>query len=61
MSSPSDMRDAMTFDRRLEAEGGKEFWKEEKVEIPEGAPLYRVKDWSEVIRWVQKARSEGKM
>jgi hypothetical protein len=53
-SNPEDNRDAMSFDRRLEAKGGREFWKEEQLEVPEGAPLERVKDWGEVIQWIQK-------
>ncbi|KAG6837870.1 hypothetical protein H0H93_013023 [Arthromyces matolae] len=53
LSGPEDARDEMTFDRRLEAANGKEFWKEERIVIPEGAPLTRVKDWNEVVNWVQ--------
>jgi hypothetical protein len=51
----------MTFDRRLKAGGNREFWKEETVDIPAGAPLWRVRDWGEVVRWVQNAKSEGKL
>lgn len=61
MSGAGDNSDEMVFDRRLEAEGGREFWKEETVDVPAGAPLWRVKDWGEVIRWVKNAQSEGKM
>jgi hypothetical protein len=61
MSGPSDARDEMSFDRRLEAEGGREFWKDERIEVPAETPMYRVKDWAEVVRWVQKTRGEGKM
>ncbi|KAK0465213.1 uncharacterized protein EV420DRAFT_1513328 [Desarmillaria tabescens] len=53
ISGPGDASDDMSFDIRLESHGGKEFWKEETVDIPEGAPLERVKDWSEVVRWVK--------
>ncbi|KAG6891066.1 hypothetical protein C0995_014155 [Termitomyces sp. Mi166 len=49
LSGPQDAKDEMTFDQRLEAEGGKEFWKDEGIIIPEGAPLTRTKDWSEVL------------
>ncbi|KAG5352702.1 hypothetical protein C0989_000853 [Termitomyces sp. Mn162] len=52
----SGPQDEMSFDRRLEIEGGKEFWKDEIVAIPEGAPLTRTKDWNEVVRWVQNAK-----
>jgi hypothetical protein len=61
LSRHDDARDEMSFDRRLKAEGGREFWKDETVPIPDGAPLWRVKDWGEIVRWVQKARSEGKI
>ncbi|KAF5377614.1 hypothetical protein D9615_005101 [Tricholomella constricta] len=61
LSGPADAKDEMTFVRRLEAEGGREFWKYEVVDVPEGAPLQRVKDWGEVVRWVQSARSEGRL
>jgi len=55
LSSHADAMDTMTFDNRLQIEGGKEFWKDERLEdhIPEGAPLHRVKDWQEVVRWVR--------
>ncbi|KAK0208395.1 hypothetical protein DFS33DRAFT_1411819 [Desarmillaria ectypa] len=53
ISGPEDASDDMSFDIRLKSHGGKEFWKEEIVDIPEGAPLERVKDWSEVVRWVK--------
>ncbi|KNZ79631.1 hypothetical protein J132_08933 [Termitomyces sp. J132] len=52
----SGPQEEMSFDRRLEIEGGKEFWKDEIVAIPEGAPLTRTKDWNEVVRWVQNAK-----
>lgn len=51
----------MTFDIRLKAAGGKEFWKEETLEVPEGAPLHRVKDWAEVVRWIRNRREEGRL
>jgi hypothetical protein len=60
ISSPSDNRDEMSFKEREKMEG-KDFWKDEKFEVPEGAPLYRVKDWREVVLWVKNARKEGKM
>ncbi|KAJ6604220.1 hypothetical protein DFH09DRAFT_1442244 [Mycena vulgaris] len=61
ISGPGDGADEMSFDRRLAAAGGREFWKEEELIVPEGVPLERVKDWSEVIRWVTAARREGKI
>ncbi|KAJ7139714.1 hypothetical protein C8R44DRAFT_765240 [Mycena epipterygia] len=61
ISGPGDGADEMSFDRRLAADGGREFWKEETLAIPEGVPLERVKDWSEVVRWVKAARNEGRI
>ncbi|KAK7041678.1 hypothetical protein VNI00_008967 [Paramarasmius palmivorus] len=63
VSSAKDAVDTMVFDTRLQIEGGREFWKEEKLEdhIPEGAPIQRVKDWAAAVRWVKKAREEGKL
>ena len=63
LSSAADAVETMVFDTRLLIEGGREFWKEERLEdhIPEGAPLHRVKDWAAVIRWVKQAREEGRL
>ncbi|KAJ7770918.1 hypothetical protein DFH07DRAFT_866602 [Mycena maculata] len=61
ISGPGDGADEMSFDLRLAAGDGREFWKEESLVIPDGAPLERVKDWSEVVRWVKTARQEGKI
>jgi hypothetical protein len=61
ISFSSDHRDDMSFDVRLKHEGGKEFWKEEHLVVPEGVPLWRVKDWSEVVRWVVNAKKDGKI
>jgi len=51
--------ECMSFDIRFAAEGGREFWKDEELEIPAGAPLERVRDWEEVISWIQQARLDG--
>lgn len=56
-----DISTELSFEQKLEKEGGREFWKEEKVVIPEGAPLTRVKDWAEVIAWVEEAKKAGKL
>ncbi|KAF7340026.1 Protein kinase domain-containing protein [Mycena venus] len=58
ISGPGDGADEMSFDKRLVASGGKEFWKEDRLVIPDGVPIERVKDWSEVVRWVRTARQE---
>jgi hypothetical protein len=53
--------DDTQFDIRLAACGGREFWKEETVLIPEGAALWRVKCWNEVVQWVRQAQAEGRI
>jgi hypothetical protein len=53
LSSAEDTREEMTYEVRLAASGGHTFWESEQLEIPDGAPLWRVKDWVEVVRQVQ--------
>ncbi|RXW23837.1 hypothetical protein EST38_g2000 [Candolleomyces aberdarensis] len=60
LSGPGDARDEMAYDVRLEREGGRKFWEEESVPVPEGAPLHRVRDWGEAIRWIRARKEEGK-
>lgn len=60
-SKYADISKELSFDQRLEKEGGREFWKEETVEIPEGAPLTRVKGWDEVVAWVEAAKKDGRI
>jgi hypothetical protein len=59
-SSPADNRDEMSFKERERLEG-KDFWKGEKLEVPEGAPLYRVNDWEEVVQWVKDGRKQKRL
>ncbi|KAJ7102348.1 hypothetical protein B0H15DRAFT_814254 [Mycena belliarum] len=61
ISGPGDGAEEMCFDKRLAAAGGREFWKEEELVIPEGVPLERVKDWGAVVQWVTTARKAGKI
>lgn len=44
VSKAEDQTEEMVFDTRLKAAGGREFWNDEKLEVPEGAPVSRVKD-----------------
>jgi hypothetical protein len=44
----------MSFDVRLSAEGGKEFWRFEKADIPQHLPLWRVENWGQVVEWMEK-------
>ncbi|KAF7975761.1 hypothetical protein HWV62_44405 [Athelia sp. TMB] len=61
-SFSTDNRDDTAFAYRLEAEGP-EFWKadEKLVVFPPGAPLWRVRDWADAIRWIKQAREEGRL
>ncbi len=58
-----DVKLEVSFEEKLKRENGREFWKEEsaqlKNEIPPGVPLTRVKNWGEVLEWVEKKRAEG--
>ncbi|KAI0359046.1 hypothetical protein OH77DRAFT_1473609 [Trametes cingulata] len=56
-----DVKQEVSFAERLKREGGREFWKEDKLEVPAGAPLTRVKNWEEVVRWVERQKAEGKL
>ncbi|KAI0768610.1 hypothetical protein BD413DRAFT_563434 [Trametes elegans] len=56
-----DVKKEVSFEEKLKREGGREFWKEEKLVVPDGAPLVRVKNWQEVVAWVEKQRAEGKL
>ncbi|KAF5384739.1 hypothetical protein D9757_006237 [Collybiopsis confluens] len=63
ISSHADSVESMVFENRLQIEGGREFWKEERFEdhIPDGAQIRRVKDWEEVVEWVKTARAENRL
>ncbi len=61
LSKYNDIKDELSFEQRLEKEGGREFWKEENIVIPEGIPLTRVDNWEGVLRWVEEQRSQGKL
>ncbi|KAJ7293759.1 hypothetical protein C8J57DRAFT_1269922 [Mycena rebaudengoi] len=61
ISGTGDGADEMSFDRRLAAASGKEFWKDETLIVPDGVPLFRVKDWSETVRWITTARMDGRI
>jgi len=56
-----DIKTELSFDQRMEKEGGHEWWKDEKVVIPEGVPLIRVKDWEAVVQWVEQERHAGRL
>lgn len=60
-SKYTDVKTEVSFEQRLEKEGGREFWKDEEVKIPATAPLTRVKGWDEVVSWVEERRAEGEL
>ncbi|KAI0823079.1 hypothetical protein BC628DRAFT_1365302 [Trametes gibbosa] len=55
-----DVKKEVSFAEKFEREGRREFWKEDKLTVPAGAPLTRVKNWREVIDWVERQKAEGK-
>ncbi|KZP32280.1 hypothetical protein FIBSPDRAFT_1036915 [Athelia psychrophila] len=70
-SFSTDNRDDRAFAARLVTEGP-EFWKKDDVDIDairkgdgkgEGGevPLWRVRNWAETVRWIGKAREEGRL
>ena len=60
-SKYGDISTELSFAQKFEKEGGREFWKEERVVIPESAPLKRVRDWAEAVAWVEEAKRSGKL
>ncbi|KAI9068017.1 hypothetical protein FKP32DRAFT_1643051 [Trametes sanguinea] len=56
-----DVTKEVSFEEKLKREGGREFWKEDKLVVPEGAKLTRVKNWEEVVQWVETQKAEGKL
>lgn len=61
ISRSDDPNNKLTFEARSLQEDGREFWKDESLDIPLGAPLWRAMDWSEAIRWVKERISKGKL
>ncbi|KAF6766513.1 hypothetical protein DFP72DRAFT_22189 [Ephemerocybe angulata] len=60
MCTHADAKHDMSFEARSKLEGGREYWKDETVPVPEGAPLWRVRDWSETVRWIKARKEEGR-
>ncbi|KAH7927388.1 hypothetical protein BV22DRAFT_1031872 [Leucogyrophana mollusca] len=68
-SEAADERDDMMYEKRSELEGGQKFLEvdvkraEEVLQQvnKERTRVTRVKDWSEVVRWVTNAKKEGKI
>ena len=48
--------DKWAFHERLDIEGGREWWKEEDVELTPNDAIWRVYNWIEVIEWVRAAQ-----
>lgn len=49
-----NVKDEMSYDERVKKEGGDGFLKRDEVDIPQGQFPARVKDWTEVVRWVDE-------
>jgi len=49
------------FQEKLEAEGGKEWWKDETVELRDDDKIWRVKDWTEVVAWVKDTKQANRI
>jgi len=60
-SKYENVKKELSFAERLEKEGGREFWKDEVVKLPEDISLTRVKGWEEVVAWVEAQRKNGKL
>lgn len=53
----------MSFAQRTEKEGGREWWKDDEVSAQrniEENHIIRVRDWEEVVKWVEEHLQEGK-
>ena len=49
-------QDHLGYKERLEFEHGREWWKDESVELP--SIVTRMKDWKEVVTWVEKNKEQ---
>lgn len=47
------IKDEVSFEVRTKQEGGREWWHDDDITVPEGAPLTRVNTWAEVVDWVK--------
>ena len=61
LSKYADIKEELSFEQRLAKEGGREYWKDEDLVIPEDIPLTRVENWEGVLSWVEQQRSQGKL
>ncbi|EPQ61079.1 hypothetical protein GLOTRDRAFT_69266 [Gloeophyllum trabeum ATCC 11539] len=64
-SNVSSPRDYLSYDQRTEQEGNREWWHDEDANLDEinrkwerdgGGKIWRVRDWGEVVKWVQENR-----
>ena len=60
-SKYDDIKAELSFEERLKKENGRKFWEDEIYEIPSHLPLIRVRDWNDVVVWVEVAVKEGKL
>ena len=54
-SKLEEEKDFMSFEERVGFEEGREWWKEERVEL--GERIERAGDWKQVVRWITDNRA----
>lgn len=43
-----------TFDDKLALEGGKEWWKDDTIDLRREDKIWRVQNWEEVLEWLKE-------
>jgi hypothetical protein len=51
-----DAGNPWTFDEKLTLEGGREWWKEDKISLRNEDSIWRVRNWEEVLQWLKSER-----
>ena len=47
------MGDPWTFDDKFALEGGKEWWKDDTIDLRGEDRIWRARNWEEVLRWLK--------
>ncbi|KAI0322199.1 hypothetical protein OF83DRAFT_1094967 [Amylostereum chailletii] len=53
-----DSGDRWSFQEKLNAEGGHEWWKHENIDLRNQSTIRRMKDWYEVVAWARCAKKQ---
>ena len=48
-----DVGDPWTFDDKFALEGGKEWWKDDTIDLRGKDRIWRAQNWEEVLRWLK--------